>query len=97
MAKTLKRKKRGHRKPSKDWMNDMGLTLHHHSLAWGMNHGALRWAPHWFRHMIVTVWNWISCRLFGHDVFGPIIEDGQVLHDKVCVNCSKKYPFDIGS
>jgi hypothetical protein len=73
----------------------MGLTRYHHSLAWGFRHGALRWAPYWVRLTILVVWNHITCRLFGHDIFGPIIEDGHVLHGKVCVNCSKKYTFDI--
>jgi hypothetical protein len=88
----MTRRKRGRKRA---WMDDMGLVLSGHAMLWGYKHGALRWTPHWFRHMIVTLWNYVSCRLFGHDVFGPIIEDGHVLHDKVCVNCSKKYPFDV--
>ena len=47
--------------------SNMGLTRHGHALLWGFRHGRLRWTPHWFRHMVIVVWNWTACRIYGHD------------------------------
>lgn len=68
-----------------DEFSRMGLVLHKGKLSWGLRHGRLRWAPLSVRRTIVTVWNWVACRLIGHDiVFG------------VCTDCCKKLTCCLG-
>ena len=65
-------------------------------LAYGRDFGALIWAPDWFKHAIVHVWNWIVCHLFGHDVLRlgrTIVGNGyHVQAHAACIACSKKFP-----
>ena len=40
------------------------------SILYGHDHGALQWAPMWFKHTIVNIWNTIICKVRGHDPMG---------------------------
>jgi hypothetical protein len=57
-------------------------------LAYGFREGWFQWAPGWVQHAIVGAWNFVSCRIYGHDYFG-LPEEGI---ESRCVNCSKKGP-----
>ena len=48
-------------------MERLGLALDRHHMVWAVNHGVGQWAPRWVQQMIVCAWNWLSCRLLGHD------------------------------
>lgn len=89
-------------KSEKDEFRDMGLVWYKTHFAWGWKHGRLRWAPHWVRNLIMSIWNPVGCLIWGHDTFGPILEgeeetlpDGRRIRykarPKVCVNCCKEF------
>lgn len=65
-----------------------GIILHDGRLVYGLHEGWFQWAPSWVQHVIVGVWNFFACRIYGHDYFG-IPEEGI---ENRCVNCSKKGP-----
>jgi hypothetical protein len=82
-----------------------GIVRDGHHLLWGHRHGALRWAPHGVRKVIVTVWNHTACLFLGHHIIGPFEdkpdEEGRVLHvegyrpgyyPKTCTACCKRWP-----
>lgn len=46
---------------------DSGLSwAGNHKLAWGHQHGFLRWWPHPVKHFVITVWNHVACTIYGH-------------------------------
>ena len=72
---------------------DWGLCLTGHHMFWGMGHGLLLLWPHSIKRMILKSWNYLSCRLLGHDIFGPIDDVEQDVHiTRHCVACSKEFP-----
>ena len=74
-------------------MREMGLVLYHHHLLYGWKHGfGCGWLPRWVQHAIVHVFNWTTCRLFGHDVLD--LRSAKEFRDRVpvCVACCKEFP-----
>ena len=74
-----------------------GLVIHGHSFVYSCDigritllHRATRWIPHCVQSLIVTVFNNITCFLFGHQPFGPIDEPDFHI-DKTCPHCCKKW------
>jgi hypothetical protein len=80
-----------------DYFEDLGLVLSDRgTMAWGHRHGALRWAPRWVRKSIITVWNFVACRIVGHFIIdyreiekaiGEKVKDGRIS----CTNCCKEF------
>ncbi len=72
----------------------MGLAFSEGHFMWGWGHGALLHWPHWFKNIIVKVWNFSACRLTGHKMlFGPLwSQSGELIHPKICCACSKRFP-----
>ena len=80
-------------------LDDVGLLMSHdsHHLVWRVEGGALRWAPFWFRALIVVIWNHLVCWWEGHEV-SHVYEDeggGYYLHAApTCIHCSRTWPCD---
>lgn len=60
--------------------DEVGLVRYKHWLVYGYKHGVFINWPMFIKLAVVAVWNFISCRLFGHDA----------ILDDVCINCCKK-------
>lgn len=67
-----------------------------YQLGYGLGHGYLKSWPMPVKHLIVTVWNFIACRVWGHDWFEMAEEidpkDGSIWQavEKHCVACGKR-------
>lgn len=73
------------------YYKDMGLVRIGRHLGWGYKHGiGAKW-PRWFKSVIVTTWNKISCFVWGHDWFGPIPEWDV---PKTCTACCKRWSHE---
>ena len=81
------------RKPS--FLKDMGLTISGGAMAYGWNHGALRWAPEWVKRSICTAWNAAHCAVAGHD---PLAYTAYTSHTipgpPVCFSCCARLKID---
>lgn len=80
-----------------DDLDAMGLIFHKH-MTWGFTHGHLRWAPYWVRRLICNVWNFVSCRLFGHFIIDEFeLEKHLDVNNKmtnpriICTHCCKTF------
>ena len=92
-------------------MDEFGIVIHHHKttgpkLAYVWRHGfGHRWLPYIAQHTIVSVWNAVACRIWGHDWFpdfddatseelvdGKLVMHG-IMHDR-CSSCSASREHD---
>lgn len=72
-----------------DLDRDVGLAFYKHHLVYGWKHGfGYGWLPMPIQHAIVSVWNWTTCRLLGHDWFGPWPDTP--ITKKTCSACCKE-------
>ena len=56
----------------------LGLVLDHHKLVYGVGrkYFGAGWMPQPVQHAIVSVWNYVACKVYGHDdVLWHIRED----------------------
>lgn len=67
------------------FLGRVGLVLINGRIGYGVGHGWFLGWPQWF-HRLLAIWNPISCRILGHDVFdyGWIGRD-----EKICIHCHK--------
>jgi hypothetical protein len=66
----------------------MGLArVSKHHLGWGWGHGALLNWPKWVKNIIVAVWNFIACRVYGHYWFEVPAERGWPAVERHCPMC----------
>lgn len=71
----------------------IGLVLHGHHLHYGVNgHGRFIWLPWPVKRAVAAAWNFVSCRLLGHETFGPVDEPGMRPIPKTCCHCGKTWP-----
>jgi hypothetical protein len=77
-------------------LDDMGLVfIGNGAMGYGMEHGALRWAPDWVKRAICRVWNKVHCAYAGHDQFGYEAYTSHVIFGApVCINCCSKLKID---
>lgn len=67
----------------------LGLHRHRHWLCYAPGpRGHFWWIPFPILRVVVKIWNWVSCRLFHHEVCGPY--EGEPV--PFCAHCSKKFP-----
>jgi len=65
------------------------------SLAYGIDAGWFLWAPIWFKHGIVHVWNRTRCRFVGHGSIGLNIYKSKIgLGPPKCPSCMKVLKVD---
>ena len=70
---------------------NFGVVLSGHHLAYGWRHGYGQWLPFWLQRVVVVTWNFYSCFWFGHDWFGPILdENNEQIVGRTCSACSKE-------
>jgi hypothetical protein len=72
--------------------SSLGLILRKHSLLYGHNHGRFRWLPGPIKYPIVHIFNWITCRLLGHEILGPLLFNDGYIYQPTCTSCCKKFP-----
>jgi len=49
--------------------SNMGLCVGKDgAMTYGMDHGHLQWAPSWVKGVVCTLWNYINCTIYGHDL-----------------------------
>ena len=74
----------------------MGIVMGERgSLLYGHDHGALQWAPMWFKHAIVHVWNIFICMFKGHDPLGEAMYTHHAVPGPpTCINCSAVLKID---
>lgn len=73
----------------------MGLCLHEGALTYGLEHGALRWAPMWLKRAIVRLWNPINCMMRGHDKsLLELYKAGYLPEVPTCCNCGTELMVD---
>lgn len=69
-------------------------------LCYGWKHGWIPWAPEWFKHAIVAVWNNVYCMIHGHDtmlvdLYKCFIAEGRTDSEPpVCSYCCTELPVD---
>jgi hypothetical protein len=56
-------------------------------MGWGFG----LWLPRWAKRAIVRAWNGVTCRLLGHEIFGPYETRG-FKFEKKCLACCKRFP-----
>lgn len=68
------------------------VKIDEHALGYGWGFGfGHRWLPHLVQHLIVSTWNRFACWRWGHRTIGPFYEDGELVLDKHCYNCGKRW------
>jgi hypothetical protein len=70
----------------------MGLVVSSDwAMMYGFEHGALCWAPEWFKHGVCHVWNKVACAIRGHDDFGLTAYTSHVIpgRPKCCYCCAE--------
>lgn len=65
-----------------------GIVRHEHWLAYGYKHGHFMWMPYYGKKIIVSIWNALSCTLFGHGHTVQEKPDGPT----TCTECLRKVP-----
>jgi len=71
-----------------------GICLYHKKLLYS-NIGYLKWMPYIIQKIIVRIWNFISCRSFGHSYFPdfktPIYKNKKIFkyEREICCDCLK--------
>lgn len=79
---------------------NMGLALTGGYLCYGWGHGWIPWAPQWFKHAVVKVWNSIFCMVHGHDtilvdLYKVEAKEGNVdQQPPSCSRCCTELPVD---
>lgn len=63
----------------------VGLGLNKHWMVYVTEGGRLRWAPTFVMKIVCTLWNVVSCALYGHDELVQTFEAGPV----ECVSCCR--------
>lgn len=55
----------------KKLFRNFGLAfINKHKLGYGYKHGfGYKWLPYFIQKIIINIWNFIACRIFGHDWF----------------------------
>lgn len=77
------------------FLDDMGLCLSEGAMVYGMEHGALRWAPEWVKHTICRVWNNVHCAVVGHNSFGyDAYKDHVIPGPPTCSYCCARLKID---
>jgi len=67
----------------------LGLDLMGHHLVYSPR-GVCGWLPYFIRGRIVAVWNFFSCRMYGHYWIGELPWPAK---EDECAMCLKKQPF----
>jgi hypothetical protein len=72
-------------------IKELGITRHQRWLLWSES-GAFRWMPYLCRAGLVSLWNDLSCAIFGHGLTlsnreEPDLPEGEI----ICVYCCKHW------
>jgi hypothetical protein len=88
------------KKPNWRHKRKMGLVLHGGYFCYGWKHGWIPWAPEWFKHAVVHVWNSMYCMRHGHDdmlvdLYKAFIAEGEIDPEPPsCGRCLTELPVD---
>ncbi len=98
--KTWWKKFQSKRRFRRRFMDKMGVIARRdgergYPMAYGMEHGYLMWAPGWVKDTVCTVWNFVNCSIYGHDLMEvEAFKTHSWPGAPRCINCSANLRVD---